>query len=175
MDATAKIAKARQALAASTADRGRRKRRGGDFSSGFGGGAVINLHQIGERNLSVFLGGREARVAQQLLYGAQVGAVGQQMRGVGVAETVRVNGRIAVHQYAVELDDAAHSARGEPPAAMVQEDGALLERRAPLRQVAVQGSGGLGGERHLALLFPLAAHADPALGAIDMLQIWPYQ
>ena len=58
---------------------------------------------------------------------------------------------------------------------MVQEDGPLLGSRTPLRQVAVEGGGGLGSERHLALLLPLAAHADPALGPIDILEAQPHQ
>src|ERR1039458_2285134 len=53
--------------------------------------------------------------------------------------------------------------------------GAGARPGAPLRQVTIQGSGGLGSERPLALLFPLAAHPDQALGAIDILQIQPYQ
>ena len=54
-------------------------------------GLIVYGHQVGERNLGVLLGGGEARVTQQLLNRAQVGAIGQQMRGVGVAEAVRMN------------------------------------------------------------------------------------
>src|SRR2546423_493527 len=56
--------------------------------SRFGMRLIIDGHQIGQRDLRVFLGGGEARVSEQLLNGAEVGAVGQQMGGVGVAETV---------------------------------------------------------------------------------------
>ena len=50
-----------------------------------------------------------------------------------------------------------------------------LGRCAALRQVALQRGGGLRGKWHLALLLPLAAHADPALVAIDIFQIQPHQ
>ena len=70
-------------------------------------GLVVHGHQVGERDLRVLLRGGEARVAEQFLDGAQVGAVGQQVRGVGVAEAVRMDGRIAAETGRVELDDAA--------------------------------------------------------------------
>src|SRR5260370_39091845 len=41
--------------------------------SGFRVGAVVYRHQVGERNLRVFLGGGQARVAQQFLDGAKIG------------------------------------------------------------------------------------------------------
>ena len=53
-------------------------------------GLVVHRHQVGQRNLGVLLRGGEAGVAQQFLDGAQVRAVGQQVRGVGVAEAVRM-------------------------------------------------------------------------------------
>jgi len=37
-------------------------------------GLVVHRHQAGERNLRVFLRGRQARVAQQFLNRAQIGA-----------------------------------------------------------------------------------------------------
>ena len=49
-------------------------------------------------------------MAQQFLDGAQVGAIGQQVRGVGVAETVRMNRGVAAEQRRVKLDDAADAA-----------------------------------------------------------------
>src|ERR1700679_851729 len=57
---------------------------------GFGVGLVVDGHQVDQRDLRVFLRGGKARVAQQFLDGAEVGAVGQQVGGVGVAEAVGV-------------------------------------------------------------------------------------
>src|ERR1035437_4084302 len=68
--------------------------------------AVVDGHEVGERDLRVFLGGGEAGVAQQFLDGAEVGAVGQQVRRVGVAEAVRVKRRIAGKKAGVEFHDA---------------------------------------------------------------------
>ena len=52
---------------------------------------VVHRDEVGESDLRVLLGGGQARVAQQFLDGAEVGAIGQQVRGVGVAEAVRMN------------------------------------------------------------------------------------
>src|SRR4051812_31236743 len=52
---------------------------------GFRVGLVVGGHQVGERDLRIFLRGGKARVAKQLLNGAQIRAGGEQMGGVGVA------------------------------------------------------------------------------------------
>ena len=44
-----------------------------------------------------------------------------------------------------------------------------------LGQVALQRFGGLAGQRHLALLAALAAHAHPALGAVEIVEVQPGQ
>ena len=56
---------------------------------------VVHGHQVGERDLRVLLRGGEARVPEQFLDRAQVGAIGQQVGGIGVAEAVRMDRRIA--------------------------------------------------------------------------------
>ena len=80
---------------------------------------VVHGHQVYEGNLRILLRGGEPRVAQQLLDGAQVGAVGQQVRGVRVAEAVRMDGRIAAQVDCVKLDDAVNAARGQAMVAVV--------------------------------------------------------
>ena len=57
--------------------------------------SVVNRLKVLERNVCIFLCGGEARVPKQLLNGAQVGSVGQQMCGIGMTETVRMDRRIA--------------------------------------------------------------------------------
>ena len=59
-------------------------------------------------------------MSQQFLDRAQVGAVRQQMRGVGVTETVRVQRRISRQACCVELHDAADASCGQPRAAMIR-------------------------------------------------------
>ena len=60
-------------------------------------GLGLELHahlagdQIGKRNLRVFLSGRQARVPEQLLNTAEVGPGSEQVRGVGVPETMRMH------------------------------------------------------------------------------------
>src|SRR5277367_3629065 len=52
---------------------------------------IIRRHQVSQRHLRILLRGGKTGMTQQFLNGAEVGAIGQQMRGVSVAEAVRVN------------------------------------------------------------------------------------
>jgi hypothetical protein len=47
---------------------------------------VVDIHELADRGVGVLLRGGERLVAKQLLNGAQVSAVGQQMRRKGVAQ-----------------------------------------------------------------------------------------
>ena len=58
---------------------------------------------------------------------------------------------------------------------MIEEDGALVAHHRPLRQIAFERFEGLAGDRHLALLAALAADAQPALGAVEILQVEPVE
>src|SRR5881296_752685 len=73
--------------------------------------AVIGVHQPAEVDVRVALGGGEARVAEQLLDGAQVGARAEEVGCKGVAERVRrrLGGRAAREHVA--LHRAGHAAR----------------------------------------------------------------
>ena len=77
-------------------------------------GAVVHRHQIRQRNLRVFLRGRQPRVAQQFLNGPQIGAIGQQMRRIRMTEAVRVERSIARDHPRVEFDDLPRPAIAQP-------------------------------------------------------------
>ena len=89
-------------------------------------GLVVDGHQVGEGDLCVFLGGGQARVAEQFLDRAEVGAVGEQMGRIRMAEAVRVHRRVAVDVYRVELDDESDAARRETAVPMVQKNGRFI-------------------------------------------------
>ena len=90
-------------------------------------GFVVHLHQLADSGVGVPLGGGKRAVAEQLLDGAQVGTVGEQMGGKGVAQRMRVKVPVDVHQAHVLFDDASDRARGQAAAGVVQEiDGLLL-------------------------------------------------
>ncbi len=63
---------------------------------------------------------------EQLLDGPQVGAVAQQVGGIGVPQAMRMDGGIARDHPRVKLHDAARAAIRQPAAAMVQEQGLLV-------------------------------------------------
>ena len=114
-------------------------------------------------------------MSQQFLDRAQVGAVRQQMRGVGVTETVRVHRRIARQVRCVELHDAADASRGQPPAAMVEEHRRFVALHLALAQVSLQRARRLPWKRHLTLLASLSAHPQPAFRAVHVLEVQPCQ
>src|ERR1043166_793596 len=58
-------------------------------SSGTGMRLVVGFHQAAEVDVRVALRGREARVAEELLDGAQVGARAEKMGGESVPQRVR--------------------------------------------------------------------------------------
>ena len=78
--------------------------------------AVVYRDQVCQRHTRILLSGREARVAQQFLDRAEIGAVGQQVRREGVPEAVRMNRGVARQISGVKLDDEADALGSKPPA-----------------------------------------------------------
>ncbi len=54
---------------------------------------------------------------------------------------------------------------------MVEKHGVLAAHYGAVGEVALQGLGGFAGQRSLALLAAFAAHAQPALGAVQIFQV----
>src|SRR5690349_19824712 len=84
---------------------------------------VVNVHELAYGGVCVFLRGGERPVAEQFLDGAQIGAVGQQVRGESVAAGMGVQVPINVHEANILFDDAADGALGEASAGVIQKDG----------------------------------------------------
>jgi hypothetical protein len=84
---------------------------------------VVDVHELADGGVGVFLRGGERLVAEEFLDGAKVGAVGEKMRGEGVAERVGVEVPIHVDETDVFFDDAADGTLGETAAGVVEEDG----------------------------------------------------
>jgi hypothetical protein len=87
---------------------------------------VVDLQHMLHRKLRVALRGGQALVAEQLLNGAQVGAFFQHVRAESMAQRVRMHVRRKSLRDRNLLDDAAHTARGEPPAAPVDEQSRFI-------------------------------------------------
>src|SRR5712692_11046616 len=68
---------------------------------------VVGPHQVVEVHVSVPLGGRQARMAEQLLDGAQVRSLIQEMGGEAVAERVRARGNRRAGECDIALDEAS--------------------------------------------------------------------
>src|SRR5690242_2928461 len=81
-----------------------------------------------------------------------------------------MDGGIAGDHARVEFHDAARSPVGKAAAAEVEEERGLRFRLAD-GEVAVDGGGRFRAEGHLPLLLPFAAHANPALAEIEIVEI----
>ncbi len=89
---------------------------------------VVDVHQLADGGVRVFLRGGKRLVAEEFLNGAEVGAVGEKMRGEGVAQGMRVQVPIYVDEADVFLDDAADGALCEATAGIIQEYGFGVRR-----------------------------------------------
>ena len=77
---------------------------------------VVDVHELADGCVGIFLGGGKGSVTQQLLNGAEVGAIREQVRGESVAQGMRVQIPVHVYQAHVFLDDASDGAMREAPA-----------------------------------------------------------
>ena len=73
-------------------------------------GRIVNSDQLIQRDLRILLRGGKPGVSQQLLDRSQIGSIAQQMRRESMAQSVRMNGRIARNASRVELHDVARAA-----------------------------------------------------------------
>ena len=87
---------------------------------------IVNLQHMLHRQLRVALRGREAFMAEQLLNRAQVGAFLQHVRAEGMAQSVRMHIRGKTFRDRNLLDDAADAARGQPSAALIDQQSARV-------------------------------------------------
>src|ERR1700683_501931 len=111
-------------------------------------------------------------MAQQLLNRSEIRAISQEMRRIGVAETMRMQRAVASQHARVKLDDLAGGAIAQARAPAAQQQGALVWLRGGAnREIAVPRGCSLRAIRDLTLLAPLAAHPNPLFGAIEVVQI----
>src|SRR5947209_6047057 len=83
---------------------------------------VVNLHQLPDGSVRIFLRGGERLVAEQLLNGAKISAIREQMRGESVAQRMRVQVPVDVNQPDVFLDDASHRSLRQALARIIQKN-----------------------------------------------------
>src|SRR3989454_4522472 len=106
------------------------------FRSGVGMRLIVDAHQLADRSVRVFLRGGQRLVSEQLLNGAQIGSIGEEMRGEGVAQGVRMEIPIDVHQANVLLDDAANGTLAQAAPGVIEKDGLRVQQHGathPLR------------------------------------------
>ena len=77
---------------------------------------VVDVHELADRCVRVFLRCRERLVPEKFLNGAKISAVGEEMRGKRMAHRVRVKVPINIDEADVFLDDASNGALRETSA-----------------------------------------------------------
>jgi hypothetical protein len=137
-------------------------------------GFVVDVHELADGGVGIFLSGGERLVAEEFLNGAEVGAIGEKMRGERVAERVGVQVPIHVDEADVFLDDAAYGTLGEAAANVIEEDGfgvrgiamaaaatgGVQEEFFAERPILVEGFLGFGAVGDDAFLVAFAADAE---------------
>src|SRR5579859_1192672 len=97
---------------------------------GVGMGFVVDVHQLADRSVSVFLRGGERLVAEEFLNGAEIGAVGEQVSSKSVAQRVRVQVPVHIGQANVFFDDAADGTLRQAAAGVIEKNRIAVRRTA---------------------------------------------
>ena len=82
---------------------------------------IVHGRQLLNTRLGVALRGGKRRVPQQLLNGAEIGAVGQEVSRKCVAERVRVEVPVHIGEPRIFPDDRVNRTGGEPPCSRIQK------------------------------------------------------
>ena len=85
-------------------------------------GFIVDVHQLADGCMRIFLRGGERLVAEEFLYGAEVSAVGKQVSGEGVTQRVWVQIPVNVSQADIFFNDSSHGALRKPAASVVQKN-----------------------------------------------------
>ena len=78
-------------------------------------GLIIGVAQVFDRDRRIFLGRRQARVSEQLLNFAQIGAHIEEVGGVAVSKPVRMDVLIQICADGPLAQNATRLTRCEPP------------------------------------------------------------
>ena len=82
---------------------------------------VVNVHQLANRSVRIFLRSRKRLVTQQLLNRAEISAIREQVCSKRVPQRVRVQIPIDIRQPHIFFHDAAHGALRQPPPRIIQK------------------------------------------------------
>jgi hypothetical protein len=86
-------------------------------------GFVVDVHELSDGSVGVFLGGGEGLVAEEFLDGPEVGAVSEQVSGESMTQGVWVQIPIDVGEADIFLDDAPDGTLRKAATGVIEEDG----------------------------------------------------
>src|ERR1700736_196531 len=87
---------------------------------------VVNLEKLADGRVGVSLRGGKRRMAQQLLNGAEVRSVCEQMCGESMPQRMRVQIPIHIDQTHIFFDDARHGSRRQARARMIEKNRLMI-------------------------------------------------
>src|SRR5215831_11601297 len=91
-------------------------------------GFVVDVHELADGSVSIFLGSGKRLVAEKFLDSAQIGAVGKQVGGKSMTQRVRVQVPIHVCQTHVFFHDAPNGTLREAAASIVKKNSLAVRR-----------------------------------------------
>src|SRR5579872_7533486 len=92
---------------------------------------VVNIHQLPDRRVRVFLRGRERLMSQQFLNGAKIGSIGKQMRRERMPERMWVKIPIDIRQPDIFLNEPSDGTLRQPSSCVVQKHSLRMRRSLP--------------------------------------------
>jgi len=144
---------------------------------------VVDVHQLADGSVGIFLCRRERLVAEKFLNGAEVSSVSQQMRRERVAQRMRMQVPVDIGDANVFFDDSPDGALREPAARIIKEDRfgvrplpvallmRLLEKLFTQRPVFFERFLGLRPVRNDPFFVPFAADAQNAFLLLHVAKI----
>jgi hypothetical protein len=145
---------------------------GGPKDSGVGMGFVVHLHEMANRHLGIPLSRRKRCMAKQFLDRPEVSSVGQQVRGKGVPQRMRVHVPIDVRKAHIFFYNPTNGSLRQTTPHVIQKNrfgiywlvaADLLQQMFPSGPVGLERFLCLRTVRHDTLFLPLAADVQDAL------------
>lgn len=84
---------------------------------------VVDVHELADGGVGVFLRGGKGLVTKEFLNSAEVGAVGEEMSGESVAQGVGMQVPVDVDEANVFFDDSTDRAGGQTAPGVIEEHG----------------------------------------------------
>jgi hypothetical protein len=134
---------------------------------------IIDVCEMLEVEMRIYLRRRQARVTEKFLNGAQIAARFEQMGRKRMAQHVRVDPRWTTLPYRPMIDPRLDAARGQPLPSIADEQRVLIGGRktGAREQPLAYRFDGVPSDRHYAALRAFAGNAHRAIGGVEIVDV----